>query len=45
MFNKTTESLSVAVALNAAGDCRPMTLAVINGDGTVVAARRKATGC
>jgi hypothetical protein len=45
MFNKTTESLSVAVALSAEGDCRPMTVAVINADNTVVAARKKATGC
>ena len=45
MFTKTTESLSVAVGLNAEGDCRPMTLAVINADNTVVATRKKATGC
>jgi len=45
MFAKTTLPLVAVVPMTAPGDCRPMTLAVINGDGTVVAKRMKRAGC
>ena len=45
MFAKTTLPLITVVPMTAPGDCRPMTLAVINGDNTVVAKRMKRQGC
>jgi hypothetical protein len=45
MFNKTTLPLVVAVGMNAVGDCRPLTFALIMGDNTVVGQRVKPSGC
>ena len=45
MFNKTTLPLAVAVGMNAVGDCRPLTFALITGDNTVVRQRVKPSGC
>ena len=44
-FDKTTGPLVVVTRMAAAGDCRNMTFALINGDNTVVRQRMKKSGC